>query len=107
MGWIGAAIPEEYGGAGLGYEGLCVLAEELGRVVAPVPFASTAYLAAEAILLAGTEAQKREWLPRISDGSVIGCFALAEGTGNPDAAAIHARCVGGRLTGVKYPVTDG
>ena len=59
MGWIGAAIPENYGGAGLGYEGLCVLAEELGRVVAPVPFASTAYFAAEAILLAGTEAQKR------------------------------------------------
>src|SRR5919112_8953 len=49
MGWIGAAIPETYGGAGLGYEGLCVLAEELGRVVAPIPFGSTAYLAAEAI----------------------------------------------------------
>ena len=49
MGWIGAAIPEEYGGAGLGYEGLCVLAEEIGRAGAPVPFSSTAYLAAEAI----------------------------------------------------------
>jgi alkylation response protein AidB-like acyl-CoA dehydrogenase len=107
MGWIGAAVPEEYGGAGLGYEGLCVLAEELGRVVAPVPFASSAYLAAEAILLAGTEAQKREWLPKLADGSVIGCFALAEGTGNPDPAGIRARVVGGRLSGVKYPVTDG
>ena len=41
MGWIGAAIPEEFGGAGLGYEGLCVLAEEMGRAVAPVPFGST------------------------------------------------------------------
>jgi alkylation response protein AidB-like acyl-CoA dehydrogenase len=107
MGWIGAAIPEEYGGAGLGYEGLCVLAEEIGRVVAPVPFASSAYLAAEAILLAGTEAQKREWLPKLADGSVIGCFALAEGTGNPDPNAIRARCAGGRLSGSKYPVTDG
>src|ERR1700729_427443 len=68
MGWIGAAIPEQYGGAGLGYEGLCVLAEEIGRVVAPVPFASTAYLAAEAILLAGSEAQKREFLPKLADG---------------------------------------
>lgn len=107
MGWIGAAIPEEYGGAGLGYEGLCVLAEEIGRAVAPVPFASTAYLAAEAILLAGTEAQKREWLPKLADGSVIGCFALAEGTGNPDPKSIRARCVNGRLSGTKRPVTDG
>jgi len=63
MGWIGAAIPEQYGGAGLGYEGLCVLAEEIGRAVAPVPFASCAYLAAEAILLAGTEAQRQKYLP--------------------------------------------
>ena len=107
MGWIGAAIPEEFGGAGLGYEGLCVLAEELGRVVAPVPFSSTAYLAAEAILLAGTDAQKREWLPRFSDGSAIGCLALSEGNGNPDPAGIRARVSGGRLTGTKWPVADG
>jgi acyl-CoA dehydrogenase len=107
MGWIGAAVPETYGGAGLGYEGLCVLAEEIGRVVAPVPFASSAYLAAEAILLAGTEQQKREWLPKLADGSVIGCFALAEGTGNPNPTAIQARCTAGKLTGAKFPVTDG
>jgi acyl-CoA dehydrogenase len=107
MGWIGAAIPEEYGGAGLGYEGLCVLAEEVGRVVAPVPFGSTAYLAAEAILAAGSEAQKREWLPKLADGSVIGCFALAEGTGNPDPASVRARAIGGRLSGSKWPVADG
>ena len=107
MGWIGAAIPEAFGGAGLGYEGLCVLAEELGRVVAPVPFASTAYLAAEAVLLAGSEAQKREWLPKFADGSAIGCFALSEGSGNPDPAAIRARVSGGRMSGVKWPVADG
>ena len=107
MGWIGAAIPEEYGGAGLGYEGLCILAEELGRVVAPVPFASTAYLAAEALLAAGTEAQKREWLPKLADGSTIACFALSEGNGNPNAGSIRARAVGGRLSGVKWPVADG
>lgn len=107
MGWIGAAIPEEYGGAGLGYEGLCVLAEEMGRVVAPVPFASTTYLAAEAILLAGSEAQKKSWLPRLADGSTIACFALSEGVGNPDPAAIRARVVGGRLSGTKWPVADG
>jgi len=107
MGWLGAAIPEEYGGAGLGYEGLCVLAEELGRVVAPVPFAASAYLATEALLLAGSDAQKRQWLPRLADGSAIGCFALAEGTGNPDPAQVRVRAVGGRLSGSKWPVMDG
>ena len=107
MGWVGAAIPERYGGAGLGYEGLCVLAEEIGRAVAPVPFASCAYLAAEAILLAGTEAQKRGWLPAIADGSKIGCFALAEGSGNPAPDAIRAQVRQGRLSGVKWPVADG
>src|SRR6201994_3299354 len=77
LGWIGAAIPEEFGGAGLGYEGLCVLAEEMGRAVAPLPFGSTAYLAAEAILTAGSDAQRREWLPKLADGSLIACLALS------------------------------
>jgi alkylation response protein AidB-like acyl-CoA dehydrogenase len=107
IGWLGAAIPEQYGGAGLGYEGLCVLAEELGRAVAPVPFASSAYLATEALLLAGTDAQKRRLLPKLAEGSVVGCFALAEGTGNPDPAHIRIRATGGRLTGSKWPVMDG
>src|ERR1700735_3749638 len=96
MGWIGAAIPEEFGGAGMGYEGLCVLAEEIGRVVAPVPFGSTAYLAAEAILTAGSEAQKQEWLPKLADGSTVGCLALAEGAGNPDPVTVKARVTAGR-----------
>jgi acyl-CoA dehydrogenase len=107
MGWLGAAIPEQYGGAGLGYEGLCVLAEELGRALAPVPFASSAYLATEAILLAGSDSQKRRLLPKLADGSAIGCFALAEGAGNPEAANVRLRASGGRLSGAKWPVMDG
>ncbi len=107
MGWLGAAIPEEYGGLGLGYEGLCVLAEELGRAVAPVPFASSIYLAAEAILAAGSETQKQALLPKLADGSLIGTFALAEGLGQPTAEGIHVRAVGGVLNGEKWPVTDG
>jgi alkylation response protein AidB-like acyl-CoA dehydrogenase len=107
MGWLGAAVPEEYGGAGLGYEGLCVLAEEIGRALAPIPFASSAYLASEAVLLAGNAAQKRRLLPKFADGSTIGCFALAEGSGNPEPQAVRAYCVGGRLTGSKWPVVDG
>src|SRR5580704_12702830 len=52
LGWLGTAIPEEFGGLGLGYLELCVIAEELGRALAPVPFSSTVYLFAEAILIA-------------------------------------------------------
>ena len=57
MGWLGAAIAEAHGGAGLGHEGLCVLAEEIGRAGAPVPFSSSVYLASEAIALAGSPAE--------------------------------------------------
>src|ERR1700692_5018722 len=52
MGFTGAAIPEEHGGAGLGYLELCVIAEELGRALAPVPFSSPVYLFAELVKLA-------------------------------------------------------
>jgi alkylation response protein AidB-like acyl-CoA dehydrogenase len=107
MGWLGVAIPEVYGGAGLGYEILCVLAEELGRVVAPVPFASSIYLAAEAILVAGNDRQKQTWLPAVADGSRIGTFALVEGLGQPTAKAINVRAVDGVLEGVSWPVPDG
>ena len=53
MGFLGVAIPEEFGGAGAGHLELCVIAEEMGRALAPVPFSSTVYLAAETLLLAG------------------------------------------------------
>src|SRR4051795_3257080 len=88
MGFLGVAIPEEFGGAGAGHLELCVIAEEIGRALAPVPFASTVYLAAEAILLAGSEAQKRKWLPAIASGAAIGTLALFEGSGNPQHKAI-------------------
>lgn len=107
MGWLGAAIPEEFGGAGLGREGLCVLAEELGRAIAPVPFSSSIYLAAEAILTLGTDAQRREYLPRLASGELVGCFALAEHAGNPSPALIRSSVRNGRLGGVKLPVADG
>jgi alkylation response protein AidB-like acyl-CoA dehydrogenase len=107
MGWTGTAIPEAYGGAGFGHLELCVIAEELGRSVAPIPFSSTVYLAAEALLLAGSEAQKRKWLPRIANGEAIGCLALAEGTGTPAPRAMKTRAAAGKLTGAKAPVADG
>ena len=65
MGFLGVAIPEQFGGAGAGHLELCVIAEEMGRALAPVPFSSTVYLAAEAIMLAGSEAQKRSGCRRL------------------------------------------
>ncbi|QLH70798.1 acyl-CoA dehydrogenase family protein [Rhodopseudomonas palustris] len=107
MGFLGVAIPEEYGGTGAGHLELCVIAEELGRVLAPVPFSSTVYLAAEALLLAGSEEQKQKWLPKISSGDAIGTLALFEGTGNPSPAAVKLAVSNGTLTGAKKPVADG
>jgi len=107
MGWLGTAIPESYGGAGFGYLELCVLAEELGRSLAPTPFSSTIYLAGEALLLAGTDAQKKRWLPRITQGAAIGCFAMAEGPHVATPANLTARVESGHLTGTKMPVLDG
>src|ERR1700748_3832413 len=107
MGFLGVAIPEEFGGAGAGHLELCVIAEEMGRALAPVPFSSTVYLAAEAILLAGSDAQKKKWLPKIASGEAIGTLALFEGKGNPSPQAIKLSAHGGALNGVKKPVADG
>lgn len=107
MGWAGAAIPEEYGGSGLGHVELCAIAEEMGRVVAPVPFASTVYVLAEAIMKAGSGAQKAALLPAIAAGEVIGCLATSDGPGAVRAATTTATVTDGRLSGTKLPVTDG
>lgn len=107
MGFLGVAIPEQYGGTGAGYLELCVVAEEIGRALAPVPFASTVYLAAEALMLAGSEAQKQRWLPRIAAGEAIGTLALFEGVGNPSPQAVRTTLRQGRLDGRKLPVPDG
>jgi alkylation response protein AidB-like acyl-CoA dehydrogenase len=107
MGFLGVAIPEEFGGAGAGHLELCVIAEEIGRVLAPVPFSSTIYLAAEAIMLAGNDAQKKKWLPKIAAGEAIGTLALFEGAGNPSPKGINVSGSQGTISGTKLPVPDG
>jgi len=107
QGWLGAAIPEEFGGLGLGHLELCVIAEELGRAVAPIPFASTVYFVAEAVMLAGSDEQKSYLLPKIAAGELIGCIATSEGPGATTAATLKATVSDGKLSGVKLPVTDG
>ena len=107
MGWTGAAIPEEYGGVGLGHLAVCVLAEELGHAVAPVPFSSSVYLATEAIQLFGSDAQKRHYLPKLAAGETIGTFAMAERPGPADPDRLTAHVSNGRLTGTKLAAPDG
>ncbi|MBX3479618.1 MAG: acyl-CoA/acyl-ACP dehydrogenase [Caulobacter sp.] len=107
QGWLGAAIPEEFGGLGLGHVELCAIAEELGRSLAPIPFASTVYFVAEALMLAGSDAQKAELLPKIATGDLIGCYATSEGPGAVNGSALSCTVSGGKLSGVKIPVTDG
>ena len=107
MGFLGVNIPEAYGGLGLGYLELCVLAEELGRAIAPVPFSSSVYLATEFLLAAGSEAQKAAWLPKLASGEAIGTFALAEGPGQATPRRIATKAADGAVTGTKLPVPDG
>ncbi len=107
LGWLGAAIPEAFGGSSLGEEGLCLIAEALGESLAPVPFAGGAYVAAPALLRFGSAAQQARWLPGIADGSVAAAWALSEGPGAPEARAVGTVFRDGALTGVKWPVVDG
>lgn len=107
MGWTGAAIPERWGGSGLGAVDLCAIAEELGRVIAPIPFASTVYVFADAVLTLGSDAQRDGLLPGVARGEVIGCLATSEGPGHTPPGAMTARVAGGKLSGTKIPVTDG
>lgn len=101
QGWLGIAIPEMFGGLGASPIDLCAISEEIGRAVAPIPFASTVYLFAQAVLLAGTDGQKREFLPRIATGEIRGCLAVTNRAGCDVSATVD------RLTGEKLPVIDG
>lgn len=107
MGWTASVIPEEYGGLGLSYLELVVIAEELGRAVAPVPFSSSVYLATEALLAGGSAVQKEAWLEKLATGAAIGTFALAETHGVPTERNLAATVKGGKLTGAKVAVPDG
>jgi len=105
MGLLGASIPESHGGVGLSGKDLCVIAEEMGRAVAPIPFFSSICLAAEAIKLAGTPPQQDAWLPKLASGEAIGAFAWTEGLGAA-GPVLETRFDGGRISGQKSPVAD-
>ncbi|MFD5157589.1 acyl-CoA dehydrogenase family protein [Streptomyces hawaiiensis] len=89
MGLFGLPFPEEYGGMGGDYLALGVALEELARVDSSVAITLEAgvSLGAMPIHLYGTEEQKREWLPRLCSGEVLGAFGLTEPDGGSDAGA--------------------
>jgi alkylation response protein AidB-like acyl-CoA dehydrogenase len=102
LGWTGITIPEEQGGIGLGYLELVVVAEQLGRSLAPLPFAASVYLATEALMLSGNAAQKAAYLPRLATGKIVGCFAFAEkGALRANALNVTTMYGNGRLSGLK------
>ena len=78
LGWTGIRIPEEYNGLDLGHLELCVIAEELGRFLAPVPFSSSVYLFTEAIINYADDEIKSHFLPKLVSGDVIGTLAVTE-----------------------------
>lgn len=107
----GIKIPEQYGGAGFGMVELCIVTEELGRALLCAPYFSTTVLAANAILNAGSEAQKASLLPDIASGARLATLAVTETNGNWDPQAIELVATpvadGYLLDGVKSYVVDG
>lgn len=107
MGVTGSAISAAYGGVDAGYLTLCLAAHELGANLAPVPFSSSIYLAAEAISLFGSEAQKESWLSRLASGEAIGTLAVTESTSDAIPESITCGFAKGQLRGTKLIVPHG
>ena len=114
LGLPGLAIPEEFGGAGATPVELGIAFEEMGRALLCAPFFSTVGLAAQALLAAGDEQAKREYLPRIADGSLLATVAVTEEDGRWDLAAVQTSAAADsaapgayRLDGTKMFVVDG
>lgn len=110
MYWPAIHIPEEYGGLGLGYVELAILLEQMGGRLLCSPFFATACLATPALLLAGSERQKAEWLPRIAEGSITGTLAFTSAN-RWDAGTVQATALaegeGFVLNGTLNYVLDG
>lgn len=104
MGWTGIAVPETFGGLGLSPVELGIIAEELGRVCAGVPFLVTSYGVASALLAWGSAEQQSKYLPPLAGGEHIGAVALFDAKGNiRPTLAIE----GGKLRGEAVAVIAG
>lgn len=104
MGWTGIVIPEAHGGSDFGWLSLGLVIEELGKTMAASPIAASS-VAASAILLGGSDAQKATYLPRIASGELIATLAVDEGPRH-DPAAVAASAAGGKISGTKAFVAE-
>jgi alkylation response protein AidB-like acyl-CoA dehydrogenase len=112
-GWVGLTIPEDYGGGGADPLTYCLVIEELGRGDANVRSLLSVHLGlvAGSINRWGSEEQKRQWLPRMATGEVLGCFCLTEPDHGSDPAALESTAVkegdSYRINGSKIFITNG
>jgi acyl-CoA dehydrogenase len=111
LGWVGVPFPEEYGGAEMGLADLAVILEPLGRALAPEPFLSTVLLGGQALLLGGTEEQKKAWLPGVAEGEKFLSLAYQEKRSRYDVRRVATRAAqdgeGWKISGEKIQVLEG
>jgi acyl-CoA dehydrogenase len=112
MGLFGLSIPEEYGGLGLSMSEEVRVALELGRTTPAFRsvFGTNVGIGSQGLVMAGSEEQKSEWLPRIASGEIITSFALTEPNAGSDSASVQTRAVRDgdvyRLSGAKRYITN-
>lgn len=109
MGWAGIVVPEAHGGSDFGWLSLGLVVEETGKTLTASPLAPSAVVAS-ALVLAGSEAQKSEWLPRLASGAAVATIAVDEGPRH-DPERIETKAErsgdGWTLTGTKRFVPEG
>ena len=106
LGWTGIRVPEAYEGLGLGHLELCVIAEELGRSLAPVPFSSSVYFFTEAIIKFGSEEIKSDLLPKLVSGEIVGTYGIAEDMHQATESNLNVSVEAEKINGVKIAVPD-
>ena len=106
LGWTGIRVPEAYEGLGLGHLELCVIAEELGRSLAPVPFSSSVYFFTEALIKFGSEEIKSGLLPKLVSGKVVGTYGIAEDMHQATESNLNVSVASEKINGIKIAVPD-
>ncbi|HEX8192024.1 MAG TPA: acyl-CoA dehydrogenase family protein [Allosphingosinicella sp.] len=112
MGLFGLSIPEDYGGLGLGMTEEVRVALELGRTTPAFRsvFGTNVGIGSQGLVMAGSDEQKAEWLPRIASGEIVTSFALTEPGAGSDSASVQTRAVREgdvyRLSGTKRYITN-
>ena len=111
LGWLGIPYPESVGGAGMGFAELALVCEQLGRNLAPEPLLSCAVLGGRALLHAGTDAHKKEWLQPLVEGEKLVALAAQEPNSRWSLSKVATSAKrsgeGWQISGTKTQVLDG